>query len=136
MRETWKDFKGGNWEHQVDVRDFIQRNYTPYEGNEDFLAGPTARTREVRGRLEELLKAEYENGGVLKADPRTVITPTAFGPGYLDKEKDIIVDMCVQQISILRVALPFGFGKDTLAAAVNAVGIGSHPPKGYSKRQI
>ncbi len=125
MREAWKNFKVGNWEHQVDVRDFIQRNYTPYEGNEEFLAGPTERTLEVRGRLEELLKEEYENGGVLKADPRTVITPTAFGPGYLDKEKDIIVGLQTDE-PLKRACNPFG-GMRMVREALKAYGYEAAP---------
>lgn len=125
MREAWKDFKGGNWEKQVDVRDFIQRNYTPYEGNEDFLAGPTARTQEVRGKLEELLREEYENGGVRKVDPKTVITPTAFGPGYLDREKDIIVGLQTDE-PLKRACNPFG-GMRMVREALKAYGSEASP---------
>ena len=75
------------------MRDFIQKNYTPYDGSAGFLAGPTARTQAVRAKFEELLRQEHENGGALKVDTDTVITLTSFGPGYLDKEKDIIVGL-------------------------------------------
>ena len=77
----------GDWQNGINVRDFIQRNYTPYTGDGAFLAGPTARTLELRGKMDDLLRRERENGGVLKVDTETVITPTSFGPGYLDRKR-------------------------------------------------
>ena len=78
---------------EIDVRNFIQKNYTPYGGDSSFLCGPTQRTLDVRKKFEDLLLQEHANGGALKVDTETVITPTSFGPGYLDKEKDIIVGL-------------------------------------------
>ena len=90
-QQEWNGFVPGVWEDEIDVRGFIQKNYTPYEGDGSFLSGPTQRTREVREKFEDLLRQERENGGALKVDTDTVITVTSFGPGYLDKEKDIIL---------------------------------------------
>ena len=107
MKEIWKEFHGGRWEKQIDVRDFIQKNYTPYEGDESFLCGATERTKCVLEKFEGLLAEERKNGGVLKLDNRTVITPTAFEPGYLDKEKDIIVGLQTDE-PLKRACNPFG----------------------------
>lgn len=105
--EAWRNFKAGHWMEAVDVRDFIQNNYTPYDGDESFLAAPTDRTRTVLGEYEKLLKKEQENRGVLKIDPKTVITPTAFGAGYLDKDRDIIVGLQTDE-PLKRACNPFG----------------------------
>ena len=88
---AWRDFKGGKWQDRIDVRDFIQKNYTPYTGDESFLQPPTARTEKMLEKYEALCRAEQQNGGVLNIDTETVITATSFGPGYLDKENEIIV---------------------------------------------
>lgn len=125
MREAWKDFNGGNWETEIDVRDFIQKNYTPYEGDETFLAEATARTLSVREKLEKLLEEEHKNGGVLKVDNRTVITPTAFEPGYLDKEKDIIVGLQTDE-PLKRACNPFG-GMRMVREALKAYGSEASP---------
>ncbi|WP_255989688.1 formate C-acetyltransferase [Chitinolyticbacter albus] len=89
---AWRDFKGGEWQEKVAVRDFIQLNYTPYTGGDEFLAGATARTEAVWAKLSELLKAERAApGGVLDvaADRGTAIN--AFGPGYIDESLEKIV---------------------------------------------
>ena len=104
---AWTDFKGGIWEKEIDVRNFIQRNYTPYDGDESFLEGPTERTVALRDKFEDLLRQEHENGGALKVDTETVITPTSFGPGYLDKEKEIIVGLQTDE-PLKRACNPFG----------------------------
>ena len=62
--EEWNDFNGGNWESEIDVRDFIQKNYTPYEGDEKFLAKPTEKTKKLWDKVLDLYKKEKENGGV------------------------------------------------------------------------
>lgn len=91
MKSEWKDFIGGNWQKEVDVRDFIQRNYTPYEGDDTFLAGPTKRTEELWSQVMELNKQEREAGGVLDMDTKVVSTITSHEAGYLDKNKETIV---------------------------------------------
>lgn len=105
--EAWNSFRAGHWMEAIDVRDFIQKNYTPYEGDESFLAAPTERTKAVLEKYESLLKEEQKNGGVLKIDPKTVITPTAFGAGYLDRERDIIVGLQTDE-PLKRACNPFG----------------------------
>ena len=89
--EKWNGFKGGNWEKFIDVRDFIQRNYTPYEGDDSFLAGPTQNTQDLWAQVMDLTKKEREAGGVLDMDTKIVSTLTSHGPGYLDKDKETIV---------------------------------------------
>lgn len=93
MREQWTGFHEGNWVNEIDVRDFIQKNYTPYEGNASFLAQATPRTKELYDKLNELFRQEREKGGVLDVDTTTVSSLTHYQPGYLDKEKEIIVGL-------------------------------------------
>ncbi len=91
--EQWEGFLGNSWRDDVNVRRFIQSNYTPYEGDSSFLCGPTERTTALMAKLEELFKVERENGGVLDIDTETVSSPTAYAPGYLDKENELIVGL-------------------------------------------
>lgn len=91
MREEWSGFTPGIWEKEINVRDFIQRNYTPYEGDDAFLAGPTKRTEELWAQVMDLTLKERAKGGVLDMDTKIVSTITSHGPGYLDKEKETIV---------------------------------------------
>ena len=89
--EAWNGFNGGNWERFIDVRDFIQRNYTPYEGDDTFLTGPTQNTKDLWAQVMDLTKKEREAGGVLDMDTKVVSTLTSHGAGYLDKDKETIV---------------------------------------------
>ena len=91
MRPEWKDFVGGKWENEVNVRDFIQRNYHPYDGDESFLAEATQNTKDLWQMVLDLQKKEREAGGVLDMDTKVVSTITSHGPGYLDKSKETIV---------------------------------------------
>ncbi len=91
MRSEWNGFKGGNWEKFVDVRNFIQKNYTPYEGDDSFLCGPTQNTTDLWAQVMELTKKEREAGGVLDMDTKIVSSLTSHGAGYLDKDKETIV---------------------------------------------
>ena len=91
MRPEWRDFSGGVWEREINVRDFIQKNYTPYDGDDTFLAGPTQATRDLWAQVMDLAVKEREAGGVLDMDTKIVSTITSHGPGYLDKEKEEIV---------------------------------------------
>lgn len=93
MREQWAGFHEGNWTNEIDVRDFIQKNYKPYEGGSSFLARATPRTEELYGKLTDLFRQEREKGGVLDIDTTTVSSLTHYQPGYLDKEKEIIVGL-------------------------------------------
>ena len=91
MRPEWTDFVGGNWVSEVNVRDFIQKNYTPYDGDDSFLAGPTQNTTDLWDQVLDLMKQEREAGGVLDMDTKVVSTITSHGPGYLNKDKETIV---------------------------------------------
>ena len=82
------DFKGETWQNEINVRDFILENYTPYDGDESFLEGPTQNTLDLWDEVLHLSKMELEEGGVLAMDTRVVSTITSHGPGYLDKEKE------------------------------------------------
>ncbi|MDO5601930.1 MAG: formate C-acetyltransferase, partial [Oscillospiraceae bacterium] len=104
---AWDGFQNGKWEQEIDVRAFIQCNYHPYDGDESFLEKATPRTAALREKFEALLQAEHEKGGVLKIDTETVITATAFAPGYLDKENEIIVGLQTDE-PLKRACNPFG----------------------------
>ena len=104
---AWNNFNGGNWENEINVRDFIQKNYTPYDGDGAFLAPATARTTVLREKFDALLAEEREKGGVRNIDTETVITITAFGPGYLDKDNEVIVGLQTDE-PLKRACNPFG----------------------------
>lgn len=91
MEEAWRSFEEGAWIKEINVRDFIQRNYTPYEGDESFLEGPTEATKKLWEQVLELSKEEQKKGGVLDMDTEVISTITSHGPGYLDKEREKIV---------------------------------------------
>ncbi|WP_313076676.1 formate C-acetyltransferase [Lacrimispora sp.] len=91
MRSEWKAFHGGAWEREVNVRDFIQKNYTPYDGDDSFLVGATDATKELWKQVLELSKKEREAGGVLDMDTKVVSSLTSHGPGYLNKDLETIV---------------------------------------------
>ena len=91
MRPEWTDFVGGKWVSEINVRDFIQKNYTPYDGDDSFLAGPTQNTTDLWDQVLDLMKQEREAGGVLDMDTKVVSTITSHGPGYLNKDKETIV---------------------------------------------
>ena len=90
MREEWKGFTTGEWAKEVNVRDFIQKNYTPYDGDASFLAGPTQATTDLWNQVLDLQKQERAAGGVLDMDTKVVQTITSHGAGYLDKDKETI----------------------------------------------
>lgn len=91
MREKWKSFQGGAWEKEINVRDFIQKNYTPYEGDDSFLTEVTEDTKVLWEQVLKLSREEQGKGGVLDMDTKLVSSITAHGPGYLDKEREKIV---------------------------------------------
>lgn len=91
MRAEWEGFNNGAWQKEINVRDFIQKNYTPYDGDESFLAGPTEATKELWKEIVELQKKEREAGGVLDMDTKVVQTITSHEAGYIDKDKETIV---------------------------------------------
>ena len=89
--QEWQNFKGGKWTQEINVRDFIQKNYTPYEGDDSFLASATERTKKLWDNVLDLYKKERENGGVLDADTKTPSAVNAYEAGYIDKDLEQIV---------------------------------------------
>ena len=108
--EQWEGFQGKNWVNSVDVRDFIQCNYTPYDGDETFLEGPTEATDKLWGKLQELQKEERAKGGVLDMETEVVSGITAYGPGYIDESmKDLEAVVGLQTDKPLKRAfMPYG----------------------------
>ena len=91
MQNEWRGFQRGSWEEEINVRDFIQKNYTPYDGDDSFLEGPTQDTTDLWNEVLELSKQEREAGGVLDMDTKIISTITSHGPGYLNKDLETIV---------------------------------------------
>ena len=107
MSNAWEGFKSGAWETTINVDDFINTNYTPYDGDESFLAGPTARTTEVNDKVKKLLVEERHNGGTLKVDASRIMRINAFDPGYIIEGKDLIVGLQTDE-PLKRGICPFG----------------------------
>lgn len=106
--EQWEGFKSGNWEHEVDVREFIQLNYTPYEGDSSFLAGPTEKTKKLWNKVLDLYEKEKNSkGGVLDIDTKTISTISAHDAGYVDKDLEEIVGFQTDS-PLKRAIMPFG----------------------------
>lgn len=93
MQQAWEGFVPGNWQHEIDVRDFIQRNYTPYDGDESFLADPTPATVTLWYKVLELFDQERANGGVIDMDTKVVSTITSHAAGYIDRDLEKIVGL-------------------------------------------
>ena len=104
---NWTGFAAGVWQDEINVRDFIQTNYKAYDGNADFLAGPTERTTALMNKLQGLFKLEREFGGVLDIDTATVSSLTSYSPGYLDRDREIIVGLQTNR-PLKRGVNPFG----------------------------
>ncbi|MFV0559736.1 MAG: formate C-acetyltransferase [Enterococcus sp.] len=105
--EQWNGFKGKTWKEEVNVRDFIQNNYTPYDGNDEFLAGPTEATTKLWDQVMDLNTQEIEAGGVLDMDTKVVSTITSHGPGYLNKDLETVVGFQTEK-PFKRGLQPFG----------------------------
>ena len=105
--QQWEGFAPGRWQDKIDVRDFIQKNYTPYIGDDGFLCGATERTARLMERLNTLLKVEQEFGGVLDIDTTTVSSLTNYQPGYLCKDEELIVGLQTNR-PLNRGVNPFG----------------------------
>ena len=101
------EFKKGSWQNFVDVRDFIVRNYTPYSGDESFLAPPTKRTLALWDKVSSLMKEEHARGGVYDIDTHTISGIDAYAPGYIDKENEQIVGLQTAA-PLTRAIMPFG----------------------------
>ena len=106
--KQWEDFEKGDWQQEINVRDFIQRNYTPYEGDESFLTGPTEKTKKLWDKVLELYKKEHAaEGGVLDIDTKTISTVSAHDAGYIDKDLEDIVGLQTDA-PLKRAIMPFG----------------------------
>lgn len=107
MKEQWQGFKGSKWQDEVDVRDFIQNNYKPYNGDESFLEGPKESTNILWAELQKLQKEERAKGGVLDMETEVVSSLTAYGPGYLDKDLEKVVGLQTEK-PLKRAFMPYG----------------------------
>lgn len=115
---AWDGFKGEEWQDEIDVRDFIQQNFTPYDGDSSFLEGPTEATTKLNDKLVDLKLKERAAGGVLDADTKVVSTITSHGPGYLDKDLEKIVGLQTDK-PLKKSLMPYGgirMAKEALAA--------------------
>ena len=105
--KNWEGFTGGAWQEEIDVRDFIQKNYCEYKGDDSFLSTATKRTKELMKRVNTLFEVEKQFGGVLDVDTETISTVTASAPGYIEKDSEIIVGMQTNR-PLKRGVNPFG----------------------------
>ena len=107
---AWDGFRGEIWQEEINVRDFIQKNYTPYDGDESFLTGPTSRTEKLWNHVQKLQKEEREKGGVLECETEVVSGLTAYGPGYISEDmKDLEQIVGLQTDKPLKRAfMPYG----------------------------
>jgi len=119
MLEQWKGFSSGKWTQEINVRDFIQKNYTPYEGDESFLASPTEQTYKLWQQVTELMKQEREKG-ILDTDTKVVSTITSHAPGYIDKDLEKIVGLQTDK-PLKRAIMPLG-GIRVVKSALQAYG--------------
>lgn len=123
--DPWRGFKGVVWRDQIDVTDFVRANYQPYEGTADFLAGATERTRKLWDQCLDLLKKEREAGGVLEIDTKRVAGITAWPPGYIGRENEVIVGLQTDK-PLKRMVNPWG-GWRMVEAACKARGVEPDP---------
>ena len=106
--KQWEGFEKGDWQREINVRDFIQRNYTPYEGDESFLTGPTEKTKKLWDEVLELYKKEHNaEGGVLDIDTKTISTVSSHEAGYIDKDLEDIVGLQTDS-PLKRAIMPYG----------------------------
>lgn len=119
MFEQWKGFELGDWTEEINVRDFIQKNYTPYEGDASFLAGPTERSTKLWSKISELMEIEREKG-ILDAETKVPSSITSHGPGYVDQDLEQIVGLQTDK-PLKRGIMPFG-GIRVVKKALDAYG--------------
>lgn len=118
---VWAGFKPGSWQEKIDVVDFITTNYTPYEGDDSFLSGATERTKKVWDIVSELMKKEVAQGGLLDADVSTPSAVDAYGPGYINKDLEVIVGLQTDA-PLKRAIMPYG-GYRMVQASCEAYGL-------------
>ena len=121
----YRDFKAGNWQESIDVRDFIQTNYTPYTGDGSFLEKPTERTKTLLKDLQDLLKLEDENNGVVECETDVVSQIAAYDAAYVDKDNELIVGLQTDK-PLKRAFHPFG-GINVAVKAAEAYGYNINP---------
>ena len=114
-QKAWQGFRSGAWQQEINVRDFIQENYTPYSGDETFLKKATQRTEKMKEKVEALFREERERGGVRTIDTETVMSLLTYGPGYIDRDEEIIVGLQTDE-PLKRGVNPFGGIKMTRKA--------------------
>ena len=105
--EGWRGFREGSWVREIDLRSFIRHNFTMYDGDESFLAGPTQDTLDLWDQVMDLTRQEREAGGVLDMDTHVISTITSHGPGYLNKDKEKIVGFQTDK-PFKRAMMPYG----------------------------
>lgn len=105
--DAWRGFSHGHWRTEIDVREFIQQNYKPYDGDDSFLAGPSERTKKLWEKTSQLLQEETKRGGTLNIDTKTVSTITSHAPGYIDRDLEVIVGLQTDE-PLKRAIMPFG----------------------------
>ena len=127
--DQWNNFKSGEWQDEINVRDFIQHNYTPYTGDDSFLVGATERTKELWNEVLELYKKERENGGVLDADTKTPSAVNAYDAGYIKKELEQIVGLQTDA-PLKRAIMPAG-GIRIVEKSAEAYGLKVDPETEY-----
>ncbi|MBQ6814711.1 MAG: formate acetyltransferase, partial [Lachnospiraceae bacterium] len=120
MMPQWAGFTDGKWVQEINTRDFIQKNYKPYEGDKEFLAGPTQATTDLWNQVLELSKQERENGGVIDMDTKVPSTITSHAAAYLNKDKESIVGFQTDK-PLKRAFMPFG-GIRTAVTACKSYG--------------
>ncbi len=123
-QDPWQGFKTGRWQNEIDVQNFIQKNYTPYEGDSAFLAGPTERTKALWAKTLELVKEEHKKG-VLDVANHVGSSITAHGPGYIDKDNEVIVGLQTDA-PLKRAIFPFG-GARLVKKSLEAYGFEMDP---------
>ncbi|MCT4574918.1 MAG: formate C-acetyltransferase [Alphaproteobacteria bacterium] len=121
VEKNWEGFIPGEWNDSINVRDFIQKNYTPYEGDDSFLAPVTERTTSIWEEVLTLMKAEIAKGGVLDCDTSTPSAVNAFKAGYINKDKEIIVGLQTDA-PLKRAIMPYG-GYRMVQASCDAYGL-------------
>ena len=104
--KAWRDFKAGIWQEKINVRDFIQKNHEPYYGDDSFLEGASDRTKKLLNEFRKLQKLEMEKG-VVDMETKIPSTITAYGPGYVDRENEVIVGLQTDK-PLKRAFMPFG----------------------------
>ena len=127
--DQWNGFKCGEWQEEINVRDFIQHNYTPYEGDDSFLAEATEKTKKLWDEVLELYKKERENGGVLDADTKTPSAVNAYDAGYINKALEEIVGLQTDA-PLKRAIMPAG-GIRIVEKSAEAYGLKVDPETQY-----